>query len=95
MTGCQFESGTEKRHGLHRRGEVGHIKRVGGQVLCGNKFGGNGSSMVQQCLLGHQPLFWSEVSQIICLEHMSRTSRSKCKIWILSETEIVISVNFS
>ena len=32
MTGCQFESGTEKRHGLHRRGEVGHIKRVGGQV---------------------------------------------------------------
>ena len=33
MTGCQFESGTEKRHGLHRRGEVGHIKRVGEQVL--------------------------------------------------------------
>ena len=46
-------------------GEVGRIKRVRRQVLCGNKR----QRVFQQCLLGHQPLFWSEVSQAICLEH--------------------------
>ena len=52
VTGCQFESGTEKRHGLHRRGEVGHIKRVGDRFYVKTSLldeGGSGSwSMVEQ-----------------------------------------------